>query len=126
MPIPISIEVKLPGNHGSLKDFREVALIDISGGGLCFVHDEPLIMDSPISVRVPDLPRIGTLETKGTVRRATAIETNLGMTYHIGVVFGDSLGKRERERLVQSIYQLQQSYLRKGLKVPQINHTKRG
>ncbi|EGK56882.1 type IV pilus assembly protein PilZ [Centipeda periodontii DSM 2778] len=126
VPIPISIEVKLPGNHGSLKDFREVALIDISGGGLCFVHDEPLIMDTPISVRVPDLPRIGTLETKGTVRRATAIETNLGMTYHIGVVFGDSLGKRERERLVQSIYQLQQSYLRKGLKVPQINHTKRG
>ena len=124
VPIPMSIEVKLPGDHGSLKNFREVALIDISGGGLCFVHDEPLIIDSPISVRVPDLPRIGTLETEGTIRRATPIETNLGMTYHIGVRFS-TLSNRERERLVQSIYQLQQSYLRKGLKVPQIDHTKR-
>ena len=125
VPIPMSIEVKLPGNHGSLKDYREVALIDISGGGLCFVHDEPLIMDAPISVRVPDLPRIGTLETEGTIRRATPIETNLGMTYHIGVMFGDTLNNRERERLVQSLYQLQQSYLRKGLKIPQIDQTKR-
>ena len=47
------------------------------------------------------------------------------MTYHIGVSFGDVLTTRERERLVQSIYQLQQSYLRRGLKVPQIDHTKR-
>ncbi len=47
------------------------------------------------------------------------------MTYHIGVEF-TALTPRERERLVQSIYQLQQSYLRKGLKVPQIDHTKRG
>lgn len=126
VPIPMSIEVKLPGDHGSLKDYREVALIDISGGGLCFVHNEPLIMEAPIVVRVPDLPHIGTLDAEGTVRRATPIETNLGMTYHIGVMFGDALGRRERDRLVQSVYQLQQSYLRKGLKVPQIDHTKRG
>ena len=126
VPIPMSIEVKLPGDHGSLKDYREVALIDISGGGLCLVHNEPLIMEAPIVVRVPDLPHIGTLDAEGTVRRATPIETNLGMTYHIGVMFGDALGRRERDRLVQSVYQLQQSYLRKGLKVPQIDHTKRG
>ena len=125
IPIPMSIEVKLPGDHGSLKNFREVALIDISGGGLCFVHDEPLIIDARLAVRVPELPHIGTLETEGTIRRATPIETTLGMIYHIGISFGNSLGKRERERLVQSIYQLQQSYLRKGLKVPQIDHTKR-
>lgn len=125
VPIPMSIEAKLPGDHGSLKDYREVALIDISGGGLCFVHDEPLIIDARLAVRVPDLPHIGMLDTEGTIRRATPIETNLGMTYHIGIAFGDALSKRERERLVQSIYQLQQSYLRKGLKVPQIDHTKR-
>lgn len=125
VPIPMSIEVKLHGNHGNLKKFHEVALIDISGGGLCFVHNEPLDMGMPISVRVPDLPRIGTLETQGTVRRVTPIDTILGTTYHIGVIFGDTLENRERERLVQSVYQLQQSYLRKGLKVPQIDHTKR-
>ena len=125
VPIPMSIEVKLPGDHGSLKNFREVALIDISGGGLCFVHDEPLILDAPLAVRVPDLPHIGTLEAEGTIRRATPIDTTLGMTYQFGFFFGDALSNRERERLVQSIYQLQQSYLRKGLKVPQIDHTKR-
>ena len=125
VPIPISIDVKLPGDHGERKNYREVHLIDISGGGLCFVHDKPLRIDAPIRVRVPELPRIGTLETEGTIRRVTPIDTNLGITYHIGVVFGDTLGKRERERLVQSIYQLQQSYLRKGLKIPQIDHTKR-
>lgn len=126
VPIPMSIEVKLAGAHGSLSDYREVHLIDISGGGLCFVHDEPLIIDAPITVRVPELPRIGTLEATGVIRRATPIDTNLGMTYHIGVSFGDALSTREREHLVQSIYQLQQSYLKKGLKIPQIDHTKRG
>jgi hypothetical protein len=125
VPIPMSIEVKLPGDHASLKNYREVHLIDISGGGLCFVHDEPLIIDAKIAVRVPELPHIGMLETEAFIRRATPIETNLGMTYHIGVSFGDTMSTRERERLVQSIYQLQQSYLRKGLKVPQIDHTKR-
>ena len=125
IPIPMSIEVKLPGDHGSLKNYREVELIDISGGGLCFVHDAPLIIDAQLAVRVPDLPHIGTLETEGSIRRATPIETTLGMIYHIGISFGNSLGKRERERLLQSIYQLQQSYLRKGLKIPQIDHTKR-
>lgn len=125
VPIPMTIKVKLPGEHASLTDYREVHLIDISGGGLCFVHDEPLILDERIVVRVPELPHIGTLETEGTIRRATPIETNLGMTYHIGVAFGDALSTRERDHLVQSIYQLQQSYLRRGLKIPQIDHTKR-
>ena len=40
VPIPMSIEVKLAGDHGSLKNFREMHLIDISGGGLCFGHEE--------------------------------------------------------------------------------------
>ncbi len=125
VPIPHTIEVKLSGDHGSLKNFREMHLIDISGGGLCFVHKEPLLENAPVVVRVPDLPHIGTLETEGAIRRSTPIETNLGTTYHIGVEF-TALTPRERERLVQSIYQLQQSYLRKGLKIPQIDHTKRG
>ena len=125
VPIPMSIEVKLAGDHGSLKNFREMHLIDISGGGLCFVHEEELLENAPVVVRVPDLPHIGTHETEGAIRRSTPIETNLGITYHIGVEF-TTLTPREREHLVQSIYQLQQSYLRKGLKVPQIDHTKRG
>lgn len=125
IPIPIAISVKLPGDHGSLKDFREVPLIDISGGGLAFVHKEPLILGSPVVVRVPDLPHIGTLETSGTILRSTPVETNHGTKYHIGVSFGDALHVREQERLVQSVYQLQQSYLRKGLKIPQFDHTRR-
>ena len=125
VPIPMEIEVKLPGDHASLQNYRTVDLIDISGGGLCFVHDEPVIEGAMLAVRVPDLPHIGTLETEARIRRATPIETTLGMTYHIGVSFDDALTKREQERLIQSIYQLQQSYLRKGLKIPQIDHTKR-
>ena len=78
-----------------------------------------------LAVRVPDLPHIGTLETEARIRRATPIDTTLGMTYHIGVSFDGALSNREQERLVQSIYQLQQSYLKKGLKVPQIDHTKK-
>ena len=125
VPIPMSIEVKLPGDHASLKNYREVHLIDISGGGLCFVHDEFLPQGTLLEVQVPDLPRIGTLETKGHIRRVTPIETMRGMTYHIGVAFSDDLTVRAQERLVQSIYQLQQSYLSRGLKIPQIDHTKK-
>ena len=125
VPIPMEIEVKLPGDHGSLKDYRTADLIDISGGGLCFVNDEPVIEGASLVVRVPELPHIGTLETEAHIRRSTPIDTTLGMTYHIGVSFDDALTKREQERLVQSIYQLQQSYLKRGLKVPQIDHTKK-
>ena len=124
IPIPHTIEVKLAGDHGSLKDFHEMHLIDISGGGLCFVHKEPLLENTLVVVRVPDLPHIGTLETEGTIRRSTPIETNLGTTYHIGVTF-TALSTRERDHLVQSIYQLQQSYLRKGLRIPQLDHRRK-
>ena len=125
VPVPIDITIKLFGVHGSRKSLHNVHLIDISGGGLCFVHNEALRPGTQIEVRVPDLPLIGTLETKGQIRRVTPIETMRGMTYHIGVAFGDELSGRAQERLVQSIYQLQQSYLRKGLKIPQIDHTKK-
>ena len=125
VPIPMEIAVKLPGDHASLKNYREADLIDISGGGLCFVNDEPVMEGEMLAVRVPDLPHIGTLETEARIRRATPIDTTLGMTYHIGVSFDGALSNREQERLVQSIYQLQQSYLKKGLKVPQIDHTKK-
>jgi len=125
VPVPIDITIKLFGAHGSRKSRHKVHLIDISGGGLCFVHDEFLPQGTLLEVQVPDLPRIGTLETKGHIRRVTPIETMRGMTYHIGVAFSADLTVRAQERLVQSIYQLQQSYLSRGLKIPQIDHTKK-
>ena len=122
VPIPMTIQIKFPGSHGSMKNYTEVPMLDISGNGVGFIYPEPVNIGIPLYVKIDDLPRIGTLESKMTVMRSTPIENNLGIVYHIGATLGDQLTSREQERLVQSIYQLQHIYLKRGLKIPNMNH----
>lgn len=123
VPIDLPLSVRLPGDHGSLHDVEETALIDISGGGLCFASAEEVMLAARIAVDIPHLPLYGRLAALACFKRCTPVETPTGRVYHIGVSFEEGLSAREQERLIQSAFALQRSYLQRGLRMPCMNHT---
>ena len=125
VPIDLPLSVRLPGDHGSLHDAEEAALIDISGGGLCFASAAEVMLAARIAVDIPHLPLYGRLAALARVKRCTPVETPTGRVYHIGVSFEEGLSAREQERLIQSVFALQRSYLQRGLRMPCVNHTAR-
>ena len=125
VPMDLPLPVSLPGEHGSLHNAAEATLVDISGGGLCFAHTDEVPLKARIAVDIPNLPLFGTLRTFAQVERCTAIEVFNGKIYHIGASLENSLSKKEQEQLIQCIFELQRKYLRKGLRMPNIDHTKK-
>lgn len=125
VPMSVPMQVKLEGSHGSLKNARETTLVDISGGGLCFTSDDAVPLHSRIAVDIPNLPLYGSLKADATVERCLEIETNTSKVYHIGASLENSLSAREQDKLIQSVFELQRGYLKKGLRMPNVDHTKR-
>ena len=125
VPISLPLAVRLPGDHGSLHDAEEVALVDISGGGLCFARAEEVMLAAQIAIDIPQLPQYGRLAAVARVKRCTPVETPTGRVYHVGVSLEKSLTAREQERLIQSVFTLQRSYLRRGLRMPCMDHMAR-
>lgn len=125
VPMSIPMQVKLAGAHGSMKNAKETTLVDISGGGLCFTSDDEVPLHSRIAVDIPDLPLYGSLQADATVERCLEIETNTSSVYHVGASLEDSLSTREQDKLIQSVFELQRDFLKKGLRMPNVDHTKR-
>ena len=125
VPMALPLNVKLPGAHGSLHNATEATLVDISGGGLCFANTDEVPLKTRIAIDVPDLPLYGTLSSFAQVKRCTAIEIFNGRIYHIGASLENDLNKKEQEKLIQCIFELQRKYLKKGLRMPNIDHTKK-
>ena len=125
VPMALPLTVKLPGEHGSLHDAAEATLVDISGGGLCFTHTDEVPLKVRIAIDLPNLPHFGTLKASAQVARCTAIEIFNGRIYHIGASLENSMNKNEQEKLIQCIFELQRKYLKKGLRMPNIDHTKK-
>lgn len=123
VPIDLPLSVRLPGAHGSLHDAEEAALVDIGGGGLCFASADEVMLAAHIAIDIPHLPRYGRLATIARVKRCTPVETPTGRVYHVGVSLEEGLSAREQERLIQSVFELQRSYLQRGLRMPCLNHT---
>ncbi|WP_187620310.1 flagellar brake protein [Selenomonas ruminis] len=118
VPMPLPIQVKLPGAHGSMQDTIEATLVDISGGGICFAHTNEVLLHEKIIITIPDLPLYGTLHTEARIERCTKIEVFSGTVFHIGASFEDNLDLRQQDKLIQCIFELQRSYLQKGLLLP--------
>jgi c-di-GMP-binding flagellar brake protein YcgR len=125
VPMALPLSVKLPGEHGSLHNAAEATLVDISGGGICFANTDEVPLKVRIAIDIPNLPLFGTLRTFAQVERCTAIEVFNGKIYHIGASLENDLSKKEQEKLIQCIFELQRKYLRKGLRMPNIDHTKK-
>ncbi len=125
VPIDLPLRVRLSGAHGSLRNAEEATLVDISGGGLCFASTDEVMLASHIAVDIPHLPRYGRLAAIARVKRCTPVMTPLGRVYHVGASLEEGLSVREQERLIQSVFELQRSYLQRGLRMPCLNHTAR-
>ena len=126
VPLELPLSVRLPGDHGSLRNAADTTLVDISGGGLSFVSEEKVLLSAAIAVDIPELPGYGELRTGAKVKRCTPITTPTGRrVYHIGAAFDDDFPNAEQERLIQTVFELQRSYLQRGLRMPHLDHTKR-
>lgn len=118
IPMPLPIQVKLPGAHGTMQDTIDATLVDISGGGICFAHTDEVLLHEKIIITIPDLPHYGTLQTEARIERCTKIPVFSGTIFHIGASFQDYLAPRQQDKLIQCIFELQRSYLQKGLRLP--------
>ena len=125
VPLELPLAVRLPGGHGSLHTAKATTLVDISGGGLSFVNDGKVLLAASIAVDIPEVPGYGPLKAHARVKRCTPVETPTGRVYHVGVSLEKSLTAREQERLIQSVFTLQRSYLRRGLRMPCMDHMAR-
>jgi c-di-GMP-binding flagellar brake protein YcgR len=127
VPLELPLAVRLPGGHGSLHTAKATTLVDISGGGLSFVNDEKVLLSANIAIAIPEIPGFGQLKAHARVKRCTPITTPTGRTvYHIGAQFEeDDFSHAEQERLIQTVFDLQRSYLQRGLRMPNIDHTHR-
>ena len=126
VPLELPLAVKLPGDHGAMKNAAETMLIDISGG-LAFVSEEKVLLSAKIAIDIPELPGYGELKSGARVKRCTPITTPTGRRiYHIGASFAEDITRREQERLIQTVFELQRSYLQRGLRMPNMDHTQRG
>ena len=83
------------------------------------------MLAAQIAIDIPQLPQYGRLAAVARVKRCTPVETPTGRVYHVGVSLEKSLTAREQERLIQSVFTLQRSYLQRGLRMPCMDHTAR-
>ena len=126
VPLDLPLAVRLPGDHGSMRDAADTTLIDISGGGLAFVSEEKVLLSAAIAVDIPELPGYGELRSGAKVKRCTPITTANGRKiYHIGASFDEAFVREKQERLIQTVFELQRSYLQRGLRMPHMDHTQR-
>lgn len=115
VPSPLPMRVTFFNDYGGKNKAKETTLVDISGNGAAFVWKEEVEDGTEVEIEVPDLPVIGTLQTKAVVMRSidrTALATPV---YHIGVHFLGHLDKREHNKLVRSVFLMQRKYLERGL-----------
>lgn len=123
VPLALPMQVKLAGAHGSHHNFHDTMLVDLSGGGLCFVSNHAAPVPSVIRVRIPDLPGIGTLDADAVVIHCSAIETpGERPCWHIGASL--VLRHHQQNALVQCVCDLQRTYLQRGLRIPNMAHQK--
>ncbi len=111
----LKLSVRLPGDRGSLRDPQDLPLVDLSGGGLCFVSEKKVPLLALLQVDIQELPQYGRLTVLASVRRCRPVQTASGEMYYIGVSFEGMLSAQEQERLIQSVFALQRLQLQRTL-----------
>lgn len=115
VPAQLPMRVKLTNNYGGLKNAMETTMVDISGNGVCFVSEKETPVDGTISIEIPDLPIIGTLQTEAIVKRCDVVDVPSGQVYHIGAYLGDNLRRGQEDKLIRCVFELQRKYLERGM-----------
>ena len=111
------IRVKFSRGKGSFQDYRSMTLFDISGNGVCFVSEKEAEVGANLMLEVVDLPEFGSLKTAAIVRRCTKVRVLDHYVYHIGASMETHISDKQQDRLVKSLFRLQQEFLKKGVGV---------
>lgn len=115
VPASLPARVRLPNEHGGLKNPQETVTLNISGGGVCFVAREPVPLKSCIGLSLAELPNIGELNLTADVVRCTPVSILAGRIYHIGVSLERTISRALQDRLIRSIFSLQRRQLAQGV-----------
>ena len=111
----LELIIRLVDEEGTIGDPMKVPMVDLSGGGLCFVMNRSVAPGVQVGMELRNIPEIGTLEVMGRVVRCMAIDTSAKYPiYHVGVVFGD-LPRAVTNKIVRYLFTLQREALAKGV-----------
>ena len=93
-----------------LSDTQEGTMLDLSGGGMCFLTKNHLDHNALLYVQL-SLPK-GDLQTPVRVCRAVKIEDS--KRYTVSVEFHD-ISERERDQIISCVFEIQRTMRKKGL-----------
>lgn len=108
----VRVEANLPVLYrsvGSENEYIEATAVDISGGGICMLANEPIAKDSLLELDIT-LPDNFILKVNGIVTRC--LDENKPIK--IGVCFED-ISERNQERIVGYVFRKQREYIQKGV-----------
>lgn len=97
-------------NKAGLSDLKKGYMLDLSGGGMCF-HTEEKVENSALLFTHLELPN-GEIQTPARVCRVSRDEEN--KRYVLSVEFYD-ISEKDRDKIVNCVFNLQRSMIRKGL-----------
>ncbi len=100
---------------GGWQNAQKADLVDISGGGIGFLTEQPLKPGQHMKIELHELPDIGQFRAEAVVRRAVPFDGSMATTFHVGASL--ILDRRMRERLIRCIFQMQRKHLERGIKL---------
>lgn len=106
--------VRAVNMDGSREPMIFTKTIDMSGGGLCFPLDSPLMVNSKVSVELDNIPGVGLIQLMCRVARCVEAKADGKTVYQIGVEFL-SINRMIQNKLVKYIFDLQRDGLAKGI-----------
>jgi len=108
----VRVETNLPMLYriaGSESEFIEATAIDISGGGICMLSNDPIKQDCVLEIEIT-FPDKFVLKAQGNVARCFDEQKPI----RIGVCFQD-IRERDQERIVGYVFKKQREYIKKGV-----------
>jgi len=112
----VRIEAKLPvqvqiiNEEGQLGETLDTLTVDVSGNGLCFVHQQMVPIGSRVILNMKQLPKIGDLQVTAAVARCIPKDLEKQRIYYIGVEFKD-MEKVVQNKFIHFIFELQRKHL---------------
>lgn len=111
----LNLVVRMVDEEGAIGDPLKVPMIDISGGGLCFVAEKYVNPGTQIGVEIRNMPEVGSVEVMGRVVRCHPVDTTgRHPIYHVGVAFGE-LPRAVTNKIIRFIFSVQRKDLAKGI-----------
>lgn len=99
---------------GTIGEMIFSTTLDMSGGGIAFVHSEPLSIGSLVMIEIDNIPNAELMDLKGEIVRCAPVEADGRTIYHIGAKF-HGIGQRNQNQLIKYIFEIQRKNLAKGV-----------